>query len=168
MGAFDVSIHSSPGLSSKAQKSVKKITFFGRERKLTHGGSHLALRWAELLMPWQETTMRADGRKAGELRPVKITTGFVSHVPGSLLIEVGDTRVICTATVEDQVPPFLRETSRGWVTAEYGMLPGSGNTRIPREATRGRIDGRTHEIQRLIGRSLRAVTSLDQIGRAHV
>jgi len=108
--------------------------------------------------------MRADGRKAGELRPVKITAGFVRHAPGSLLIEVGDTRVICTATVEDQVPPFLRETSRGWVTAEYGMLPGSGNTRIPREAARGRVGGRTHEIQRLIGRSLRAVTKLDCLG----
>jgi ribonuclease PH len=108
--------------------------------------------------------MRADGRKGAELRPVKITTGFIRHVPGSLLIEVGDTRVICTATVEDQVPPFLRETNRGWVTAEYGMLPGSGNTRIAREAARGRVGGRTHEIQRLIGRSLRAVTNLELLG----
>jgi ribonuclease PH len=108
--------------------------------------------------------MRADGRKRTELRSVKITTGFIHHVSGSLLIEVGDTRVICTATVEDQVPSFLRDTNRGWVTAEYGMLPGSGNTRIPREAARGRIGGRTHEIQRLIGRSLRAVTNLDLLG----
>lgn len=108
--------------------------------------------------------MRADGRKGAELRSVKITTGFIRHVPGSLLIEVGDTRVICTATVEDQVPPFLRDTDRGWVTAEYGMLPGSGNTRIPREAARGRVGGRTHEIQRLIGRSLRAVTNLEFLG----
>jgi ribonuclease PH len=108
--------------------------------------------------------MRADSRKGAELRPVKITTGFIRHVPGSLLIEVGDTRVICTATVEDQVPPFLRDTNRGWITAEYGMLPGSGNTRIPREAARGRVGGRTHEIQRLIGRSLRAVTNLELLG----
>lgn len=108
--------------------------------------------------------MRVDGRKAAELRPVKITTGFIRHIPGSLLIEVGETRVICTATVEDQVPPFLRDTNRGWVTAEYGMLPGSGNTRIPREAVRGRVGGRTHEIQRLIGRSLRAVTNLELLG----
>ncbi len=108
--------------------------------------------------------MRVDGRKAAELRPVKITTGFIRHIPGSLLIEVGETRVICTATVEDQVPPFLRDTNRGWVTAEYGMLPGSGNTRIPREAVRGRVGGRTHEIQRLIGRSLRAVTNLERLG----
>jgi ribonuclease PH len=108
--------------------------------------------------------MRADGRKRTELRSVKITTGFIHHVRGSLLIEVGDTRVICTATVEDQVPSFLRDTNRGWVSAEYGMLPGSGNTRIPREAARGRIGGRTHEIQRLIGRSLRAVTNLEHLG----
>jgi ribonuclease PH len=108
--------------------------------------------------------MRVDGRKSADLRPVKITTGFIRHVPGSLLIEVGETRVICTATVEDQVPPFLRDANRGWVTAEYGMLPGSGNTRIPREAARGRVGGRTHEIQRLIGRSLRAVTNLECLG----
>ncbi len=112
--------------------------------------------------------MRSDGRKATEMRPVRITTGFIRHVPGSLLIEVGDTRVICTATVEDDVPPFLRDTNRGWVTAEYGMLPGSGNTRIPREAARGRVGGRTHEIQRLIGRSLRTITNLDLLGRRTV
>jgi ribonuclease PH len=109
-------------------------------------------------------TMRAHGRKAAELRPVKITTGFIRHVPGSLMIEVGETRVICTATIEDSVPAFLRETNRGWITAEYGMLPGSGNTRIPREAARGRLGGRTHEIQRLIGRSLRAVANLERLG----
>jgi ribonuclease PH len=108
--------------------------------------------------------MRSDGRKARELRPVKITAGFIRHVAGSTLIELGDTRVICTATVEEQVPPFLRDTNRGWVTAEYGMLPGSGNTRIPREAARGRVGGRTHEIQRLVGRSLRAVTNLELLG----
>jgi ribonuclease PH len=108
--------------------------------------------------------MRSDGRKATELRPIKISTDFVRHADGSVLIEVGQTRVICTASVEEQVPPFLRETTRGWVTAEYGMLPGCSTTRIPREAARGRVGGRTHEIQRLIGRSLRAVTNLDLLG----
>lgn len=108
--------------------------------------------------------MRSDGRKAGELRRVKISTDFIRHAEGSVLIEVGDTRVICTATVEEQVPPFLRDTNRGWVTAEYGMLPGSSTTRIQRESARGRVGGRTHEIQRLIGRSLRAVTNLEGIG----
>jgi ribonuclease PH len=108
--------------------------------------------------------MRSDGRKLGELRPVKISTDFIRHAEGSVLIEIGDTRVICTATVEEQVPPFLRDTNRGWVTAEYGMLPGSSTTRIQRESARGRVGGRTHEIQRLIGRSLRAVANLELIG----
>ncbi len=108
--------------------------------------------------------MRAHGRKSGELRPVTIAVNFIRHAEGSVLIEVGDTRVICTATVEEQVPPFLRDTGRGWVTAEYGMLPGSSTTRIARESARGRVGGRTHEIQRLIGRSLRAVTNLDLLG----
>jgi ribonuclease PH len=108
--------------------------------------------------------MRSDGRKAGDLRRVKISTDFIRHAKGSVLIEVGETRVICTATVEEQVPPFLRDTNKGWVTAEYGMLPGSSTTRIPRESARGRVGGRTHEIQRLIGRSLRAVTNLELVG----
>src|ERR1043166_8374109 len=108
--------------------------------------------------------MRADGRKTRELRPVRITRDFVRHCEGSVLIELGSTRVLCTAMVEESVPEFLRATSRGWLTAEYGMLPGSGNTRIPREAARGRVGGRTHEIQRLIGRSLRAVTDLEALG----
>jgi len=108
--------------------------------------------------------MRSDGRKAAELRPVKTTLGFIKHCEGSVLIEVGETRVICTATVEEDVPPFLRNTNKGWVTAEYGMLPGSSTVRIPRESARGRVGGRTHEIQRLIGRSLRAVTSLERLG----
>jgi ribonuclease PH len=93
-----------------------------------------------------------------------MTPGFVRSSDGSVLIEVGDTRVICTATVEESVPQFLRDTGRGWVTAEYGMLPGSSTTRIQRESTRGRVGGRTHEIQRLIGRSLRAVIDLDALG----
>jgi ribonuclease PH len=105
-----------------------------------------------------------DGRRPDQLRPVVITPGFIRHADGSVLIEVGETRVICTATVEDGVPQFLRDTGRGWVTAEYGMLPGSGNTRIPRESVRGRVGGRTHEIQRLIGRSLRVVTDLEALG----
>jgi ribonuclease PH len=109
--------------------------------------------------------MRAHGRKGGQLRPVTICPNFIRHAAGSVLIEVGDTRVICTATVEDQVPPFLRDSGRGWVTAEYAMLPGSSTTRIARESARGRIGGRTHEIQRLIGRSLRAVTNLGLLGQ---
>lgn len=108
--------------------------------------------------------MRADGRKPQELRPVRIVPGFVSSAPGSVLIELGRTRVVCTASIEESVPAFLRDTGRGWVTAEYGMLPGASRERIPREATRGRIGGRTHEIQRLIGRSLRAVTRLEALG----
>ncbi len=107
---------------------------------------------------------RSDGREATELRPVSITPGFIRHADGSVLVEMGATRVICTASTEETVPQFLRDTGRGWVTAEYGMLPGSSPTRIPREATRGRIGGRTQEIQRLIGRSLRAVVDLDTLG----
>jgi ribonuclease PH len=113
----------------------------------------------------QTTAMaRVDGRTANELRPVTIVPGFIRQADGSVLIEVGGTRVICTAIVEESVPQFLRDTGRGWVTAEYGMLPGSGNTRIARESVRGRIGGRTHEIQRLIGRSLRAVTDTGALG----
>src|SRR6185369_763173 len=107
---------------------------------------------------------RVDGRLPEQLRPVVITPGFIRHSDGSVLIEVGDTRVICTATVEESVPQFLRDTGRGWVTAEYSMLPGSSTTRIPRESARGRVGGRTHEIQRLIGRSLRAISDLDALG----
>jgi ribonuclease PH len=107
---------------------------------------------------------RVDGRRPEQLRPVVITPGFIRHSDGSVLIEVGDTRVICTATVEESVPQFLRDTGRGWVTAEYSMLPGSSTTRIPRESARGRVGGRTHEIQRLIGRSLRAISDLDALG----
>ena len=110
---------------------------------------------------------RVDGRRPEQLRPVVITPGFIRHADGSVLIEVGETRVICTATVEEAVPQFLRDTGRGWVTAEYGMLPGSSTTRIPRESARGRVGGRTHEIQRLIGRSLRAVSRPRRARRAH-
>jgi ribonuclease PH len=104
--------------------------------------------------------MRADGRKELELRPVIIIPGYIKHADGSVLIEMGDTRVICTAKLEEKVPPFLRNTGKGWITAEYGMLPSSSQVRIPREASRGRIGGRTYEIQRLIGRSLRAIAEL--------
>jgi ribonuclease PH len=108
--------------------------------------------------------MRADGRKDKQLRPLVITTSYIKTADGSALIEMGDTRVICTAKLEDKVPPFLRNSGKGWITAEYGMLPSSSQVRIPREAVRGRIGGRTHEIQRLIGRSLRAVADLEILG----
>ncbi len=107
---------------------------------------------------------RIDGRTPDELRPVRIQPGYVKHPEGSVLIEFGDTRVLCTASVADDVPPFLRDSGRGWVTAEYGMLPGSSRPRIGREAARGKQSGRTQEIQRLIGRSLRAVTDTSRLG----
>ena len=111
---------------------------------------------------------RANGRGDEALRPVDITPGFIKHADGSALIEVGDTRVICTAKIEDRVPPFLRKSGKGWITAEYGMLPSSSPTRIAREASRGKVGGRTHEIQRLIGRSLRSVADLDCLGERTV
>ena len=108
--------------------------------------------------------IRLDGRDFDELRQVKITRRFLKHAEGSVLIEMGDTKVICSATLEDKVPPFLRNQGTGWITAEYGMVPRSTPERIVRESTRGRLGGRTHEIQRLIGRSLRAVVELEKIG----
>ena len=108
--------------------------------------------------------MRADSRENNKLRPVKITRDFAEYAEGSCLIELGKTRVVCTATVEEKVPPFLKGKGCGWVTAEYGMLPRSCAQRIPREASRGKIAGRTYEIQRLIGRCLRAVVKLDKLG----
>ncbi len=112
--------------------------------------------------------MRVDGRKERQLRSVTITPGYIKHADGSVLIEMGDTRVICAVKLEDRVPPFLRNSGRGWITAEYGMLPSSSPTRIAREAARGRIGGRTHEIQRLIGRSLRAIANLEALGEKTV
>jgi len=112
--------------------------------------------------------MRADGRKEKQLRPIVITPSYIKHADGSVLIEVGDTKVICTAKLEERVPPFLRNSGKGWITAEYGMLPGSSQVRISREASRGKIGGRTHEIQRLIGRSLRAIASLEILGEKTV
>jgi len=105
-------------------------------------------------------TARPDGRKPGELRPVTIETGVSRHAEGSALIALGDTRVLCTASVEDRVPAFLKNTGSGWVTAEYGMLPRATHTRSAREAAAGKQGGRTQEIQRLIGRALRSVTEL--------
>ena len=107
---------------------------------------------------------RIDGRGADQLRDTRITPGFLMHAEGSVLIEVGRTRVVCSASVEDRVPPFLRNTGKGWVTAEYGMLPRATSTRTQREATAGKVGGRTQEIQRLIGRSLRSVMRLGELG----
>ena len=107
---------------------------------------------------------RGDGRAWDELRPVKITTGFQSFAEGSALIELGNTRVSCSVSVEDRVPPFLRGSGTGWITAEYAMLPRATVTRTPRDSTRGRVGGRNQEIQRLIGRSLRAITDLSTLG----
>jgi ribonuclease PH len=112
--------------------------------------------------------MRADGRKPRELRPLSITPSYIKTADGSVLIEIGDTKVICTAKLEDRVPPFLRNSGKGWITAEYGMLPGSSEVRIGRESSRGRVGGRTHEIQRLIGRSLRAIADLRSLGERTV
>ncbi len=112
--------------------------------------------------------MRIDGQGADKLREIKITRNYIKHAEGSVLVEFGDTKVICTASVEDSVPPFLRGKGTGWVTAEYSMLPRATQTRSPRESSKGKIGGRTHEIQRLIGRSLRAVTDLPLLGERTV
>lgn len=108
--------------------------------------------------------MRHDGRADDELRPVVITPGFNKHAEGSALIEVGDTRVACTVSIEERVPQFLKGKGEGWITAEYGMLPRATTTRSQREASRGRPSGRTYEIQRLIGRSMRAVIEMSKLG----
>jgi ribonuclease PH len=108
--------------------------------------------------------MRAGERKNNQLRQVKIVRNFNKYAEGSCLIELGDTRVVCTATLEEKVPSFLKGKGSGWITAEYGMLPRSCLQRVPREATRGKVGGRTYEIQRLIGRSLRAVVEMDKLG----
>jgi ribonuclease PH len=108
--------------------------------------------------------MRSDQRPANKLRDTTITPNYLMHAEGSVLIEAGNTKVICTASVEDRVPPFLRNTGKGWVTAEYGMLPRATSTRTQREASAGKVGGRTQEIQRLIGRSLRSVTNLPALG----
>ena len=108
---------------------------------------------------------RSNNRTANQLRKVKLNLNFIKYPAGSVLIEMGNTRVLCNATVQESIPPFMKKgEGKGWVTAEYSMLPASSNERIPRESVRGKIGGRTHEIQRLIGRSLRAVTNLNALG----
>ncbi|ACM21364.1 ribonuclease PH [Geotalea daltonii FRC-32] len=112
--------------------------------------------------------MRFDGRGEGSLREVRITRNYIKHAEGSVLVEFGDTKVICTASVESSVPPFLRGKGTGWVTAEYSMLPRATHSRSPREAAKGKVGGRTHEIQRLIGRSLRAVVDMSLLGERSI
>jgi ribonuclease PH len=112
--------------------------------------------------------MRIDNRTPDELRPTQLHSQFLLHPEGSVLVESGRTKVICTASVEERVPPFLRNTGKGWVTAEYGMLPRATSTRTTREASQGKVGGRTQEIQRLIGRSLRAVADLDALGERSI
>ena len=111
---------------------------------------------------------RLDGRADNATRNIRITPNYTIHAEGAVLIEVGSTKVICTASVEDRVPPFLRGSGKGWVTAEYGMLPRATSTRTQREASSGKVGGRTHEIQRLIGRSLRSITSLTDFGERSI
>jgi ribonuclease PH len=111
---------------------------------------------------------RIDGRKHDELRHVRIHRNYIKYAEGSALIEVGDTKVICTATIEEKVPPHLKDQNKGWVTAEYAMIPRSAHARIVRESARGKIGGRTHEIQRLIGRALRSVVALEKLGERTV
>ncbi len=113
-------------------------------------------------------TLRVDGRASDDLRPVRIATNPLAYAEGSALIEVGNTRVLCAATIEERVPPWLRGRGSGWVTAEYAMLPRATQERTQREATRGKLGGRTHEIQRLIGRALRAVTDMKALGERSV
>jgi len=113
-------------------------------------------------------TARAGGRKALEVRAIRVTTGVQKHAEGSVLYEMGETKVVCAASVEERVPPFLRGSGRGWVTAEYAMLPRSTTTRVQREGRAGKVQGRTQEIQRLIGRSLRAVVDFEPLGERTV
>lgn len=115
-----------------------------------------------------EKLQRTDGRRRDEIRPVNIIRPFIKHADGSVLMEMGDTKVICTASIEEKVPPFLRDKGKGWVTAEYSMLPGAPHDRTQREATKGKQSGRTLEIQRLIGRALRAVTDMSAMGERSI
>ena len=108
--------------------------------------------------------MRPDQREFGQLRPISFVRGFTKYAPGSVLVSYGETKVLCTASIEDRVPSFLRDSGEGWLTAEYSLLPSSTHTRNSRESSKGKVSGRTHEIQRLIGRSLRAVVDLSHIG----
>ncbi|MGE3151873.1 MAG: ribonuclease PH [Nitrospiraceae bacterium] len=113
-------------------------------------------------------TVRKDGRRRDQLRPIKVTRNFIKYAEGSVLMEMGDTKVICTASVEEKVPSFLKDKGQGWVTAEYAMLPRATHDRSPREAVKGKQGGRTLEIQRLVGRSLRAVVDMTQLGERTV
>ncbi|HAD03170.1 MAG: ribonuclease PH [Desulfuromonadales bacterium GWD2_61_12] len=108
--------------------------------------------------------IRHDGRRPDELRPITFARGFTRYAEGSVLVSFGETRVLCNATIEESVPPFLRGKGQGWVTAEYAMLPRATHTRSPRESSKGKVGGRTHEIQRLIGRSLRAIIDMNKLG----
>lgn len=108
--------------------------------------------------------LRLDGRAADQLRPIKITRNYIKYPEGSCLIEMGDTKVICNASIEEKVPPFLKNTGQGWVTAEYGMLPRACDTRMQRDVTKGQVNGRSQEIQRLVGRAIRSVTDLHALG----
>lgn len=119
-------------------------------------------------MPLDKPFARVDGRAASDIRPTRIVTDYIKTAEGAALIETGNTRVLCTATVEDTVPAFLRNTGKGWITAEYSMLPRATSTRTPREVTKGRLSGRTHEIQRLIGRALRASVDLKLLGERSI
>ncbi len=121
--------------------------------------------WRAIL---ESVFMRPSGRSPDQLRPVSFDLGFAKHAEGSCLVKFGDTHVLCTASVEDKVPGWMRGTGKGWVSAEYGMLPRATNTRTDREAARGKQSGRTQEIQRLIGRALRAVTKMDQFGEVQI
>ncbi len=127
--------------------------------------------WVGVCHPSEITILRpvrADGRQPNELRPVRITPNFIEAADGSALMEIGRTRLICTASIDNNVPGWMRGQGRGWVTAEYGMLPGSTGDRKPRDISKGKLDGRSSEIQRLIGRSLRAVTDLTALGERSV
>ena len=115
-----------------------------------------------------ENMSRVSGRASNQLRDIKVTENYLNHPHGSVLFQMGSTRVLCAASVENKVPSFLRDTGQGWITAEYSMLPSSTHTRTPREASRGKLSGRTHEIQRLIGRSLRSVIDLEKLGERTV
>ena len=115
-------------------------------------------------MSHARSLLRQDGRRKDQIRPVKVTRNFIEHAEGAVLLEMGGTKVICTASVEEKVPPFLRDKNRGWVTAEYAMIPRATKERTQREATRGKQGGRTLEIQRLVGRSLRAVVDMHELG----
>jgi ribonuclease PH len=128
----------------------------------------LRLFWENQVQEGRSALKRSDGRSFDALRPVKITRDYLKHPEGAVLIEMGDTKVICTASLEEKVPPFLRNTGKGWITAEYSMLPRATHTRTIRESTAGRASGRSFEIQRLIGRSLRSVTDLNALGEKSV